>query len=303
MVSAGTSSSPSDTAATLPDLFQVVQRYFLANPCHAAVFVPILRGEASEDYNLDNLRGISYTHYARELEHIGRIFSQNFPSPRVSSPDKTCGYCKYSMEDKSHIELHGRLVNALVATQDADTIVELRFILAVIIIHSLAHAFTDGNPVPMSKDDFPFYHSLYISPRKYIAEPGFFAEEGIFGGIIGIVFKEQENGLPPKFLEADFTRIAYLFLYDRTGTAYRLDTGELAGQLKYHRFGQFKKARRIEVPRDISERTCAAFNGDHLPIARVGAGRVPEWLEAILAHGNLENIDDRFRHECVPILE
>ncbi|CAL1698044.1 unnamed protein product [Somion occarium] len=263
----------------LQNFARTIQEYFLENPSRAAIFVPILLGEAEENYNLDNLQSISSPEYAHELGAIRGFIEQNFPSLTVSSPDKTCGHCKPCMEDKSHIELHGRLMDALAATRDTETLTNLSFVLVVIIIHSLAHAFTGGNPMPMSKDGFPFYKSHYLLLNKSIAEPGFFAEEGIFGGIIGIVFKDQENGMPPKFLEADFTRIAYLFILDRTGAAYRLDTGELAEQLRRNRFGRFKNSLRVEVPRKITERTCAAFN------------------EAILQHGNLWYTDPGFHPE------
>ncbi|CAL1698059.1 unnamed protein product [Somion occarium] len=299
MSSVHVSTSRTNSDQTLDRLSQAVRGYFLANPSHAAIFVPILRGEALENYDFDNLHSISYSKYARELGDIKSFIEHNFPSPTVSPLDKTCGHCKACMVEKSNIELHGRLVAALSATRDMDTIINLRFILAVIIIHCLAHTFAVGNPMPVRIDDYPFYKCNYLFLARDIAEPGFFAEEGIFGGIIGIVFKDQENGMPPRFLEADFTKIAYLFLLDRTGAAYRLNTGELREQLKSHRFGRFTNTRHIELPRKIIERTCAAFNGDHLPIKRVGAGRAPDWLEAIIEHGDLEYTDDRFHHECV----
>ncbi|CAL1698061.1 unnamed protein product [Somion occarium] len=283
----------------LQNLARTVQEYFLETPSHTAIFVPILLGKAEENYNFNNLESISSPEYAHELGEIRRFIEQNFPSLTVSSPDKTCGHCKPCMEDKSHIELHGRLMDALATTRDIDTITNIRFILAVIVIHCLAHTFAVGNPRPMHTNDFPFYMCSNLLLDYDIAEAGFFAEEGIFGGIIGIVFKDQENGMPPEFLEADFTKIAYLFLLDRTGATYRLDPRELAEQLKRHRFGRFTNTRCIEVPRNIIERTCAAFNGDHLPIERVGAGRDPDWLEAILQHGDLEHTDDRFHHECI----
>ncbi|CAL1698060.1 unnamed protein product [Somion occarium] len=168
-------------ASTLQSLGRTVREYFLQDPSHATIFVPILLGEALEDYNFRTLLSISTSNSTQELERIKRTLEQNFPSLTVSSNDKACGYCKPCMEDRSYIELHGRIVGALTATQDVDTLVNLRFILVVIIIHSLGHAFAAGNPRPMKKEGFPFYNSHYLLLSKDIAEPGFFAEEGIFG--------------------------------------------------------------------------------------------------------------------------
>ncbi|CAL1698048.1 unnamed protein product [Somion occarium] len=287
-------------ASVLQNLGQTVREYFLQDPSHAAIFVPILLGEALEDYNFHNLLNISTSNSAQELEHIKGTIEQNFPSLRVSSNDKACGDCEPCMEDRSCIELHGRIVGALTATQDIDTLINLRFILVVIIIHSLGHVFAAGNPMPLQKDTFPFYHCNYLLLDKDIAEPGFFAEEGIFGGIIGIVFKNEENGLPGPFLESDLTKIDYLFLYDRTGAAYRLDTRELANQLNSKRFGRFEHSQRIQVPEGISERTCAAYNGDHLPIKNIGPAFNPKWLDRVLRHGDLTFSNNRFNQpSCV----
>lgn len=58
--------------------------------------------------------------------------------------------------------------------------------------------------------------------KKY-REPGFFVEEGIFGGIIGVVFQdERETGVSPRVLEADYTNIDYLFVHKADGNTYRL---------------------------------------------------------------------------------
>lgn len=53
-----------------------------------------------------------------------------------------------------------------------------------------------------------------VSCTTLFVEHGISVEEGLFGGIIGIVFQEKDDdgGAPPLFFELNFTRISYLFV-------------------------------------------------------------------------------------------
>lgn len=126
------------------------------------------------------------------------------------------------------LEIHGRLAAALVSPQSDSNVSRLRFVIIVIILHYLGHAVVNRfqgytDPLPVEIDQFPYHKCTYLRHNRDVPEPGFFVEEALFGGIIGIVFREDApREYPPRFLHSDLTRISYLFLHCRDGSTYRL---------------------------------------------------------------------------------
>jgi hypothetical protein len=57
-----------------------------------------------------------------------------------------------------------------------------------------------------------------------LPEAGYMAEQAFFGGIVGVVFRDEIEGERPLFFEIRYDRILYFFLQCADGRAYRLGT-------------------------------------------------------------------------------
>jgi len=269
-------SSPSLIKPLIP-LFHGLQKELLTQPAAFTAFLPMFRCETvSEDPDIRRQAQGSDL----EISTLLTFFRDAFPRPSVSSPGLWHSVPGISMIDPTMIEIHGRLAIALSQDQSPRNISLLRFIVVVIILHQLAHAVASRFQKAtrsMEHSVFPYYLSCRAPPVMRFPEHGFSVEEDLFGGMVGVVFENELDGLPPMFFRSDFTKIAHLFLHCRDGLTYRLDSTDLEEKMKVGRLTPFDVSvlRVIPTPKFIRDRTCAMFNGDHL-VVHESAGGDPE---------------------------
>lgn len=225
------------------------------------------------------------------VETVKSAIANEFPSLKVTSMET---YCHHGQPIKPEIHIHGRMVEAMEAETTSDqSRLLLKFMAFMIIVHHIGHASVhvayNINPATKTTPDFPYSHCYWTSNReKSILEPGFSLEEAFLGGIVGAVFKEEQDGSPPYFLDEDLAQIDYLFIHYRDGSTYRL--GMFVYQLscfdKVSAFISYVDPAMLEswlsdqsrilteidvgslekvvTPEEIEHRTCAFFAGDHL---------------------------------------
>ncbi|KAJ7680800.1 hypothetical protein DFH06DRAFT_1315540 [Mycena polygramma] len=70
-------------------------------------------------------------------------------------------------------------------------------------------------------ETYPFYGEECTSGNIYV-ESGFAAEIALFGGVIGVVIRDEK---PSKFefFDLDYTRIAYFCITPPSGVTYKID--------------------------------------------------------------------------------
>ncbi|KAK7688495.1 hypothetical protein QCA50_008033 [Cerrena zonata] len=202
------------------------------------------------------------------VEIVKSAIANEFPSHKVTSMET---YCHHGQPIKPEIYIHGRMVEAMEAetTSDQNRLL-LKFMAFMIIVHHIGHASVNVayniNPATKTTSDFPYSHCYWTSNReKSILEPGFSLEEAFLGGIVGAVFKEEQDGSPPYFLDEDLAQIDYLFIHYRDGSTYRLDPAMLESWLSDQSrilteidVGSLEK---VVTPEEIEHRTCAFFAG------------------------------------------
>ncbi|CAL1698055.1 unnamed protein product [Somion occarium] len=211
-----------------------------------------------------------------EVAMLRRYFTREFPRPRIShcTAHWDRGSPSMSHSRDNVIRLHTRVAEALchcqASNQDNPT---LRFLIVVIILHGLGHTVGCRFFSILEADEhleFPYWHSKTLITERSFPEYGFLVEEALFGGIIGIVFREEdsEDGEPPPPIHADFNAIDYLFMHCRDGLTYRLDPTDMENKLAAGDFTPFDRRclQAVTAPKWIPDRTCATLNGDHLPM-------------------------------------
>ncbi|CAL1698047.1 unnamed protein product [Somion occarium] len=265
---------------TLQPLFSGLRLALEQNPMYLSAFLPLLHPEDMPERYDPSTRGLGTFSEADMLSLLTRLRNV-FPDVAVSTLSKWC-YSKaiyYMFDLPRFFELHGRLATALSMRQTDHNRYRLRFVITVVILHFLGHAILGsverGYTQMKTSNDFPYHNCLSQSLQRMIPEPGYLVEEALFGGIIGIVFREErDDGRPPRFLQSDFTRIDYLFLHCRNGSTYELDPADLHDRITNWRLTRFDTSslRQISLPRRIRERTCAFYNGDHLAVKFPGDG-------------------------------
>jgi hypothetical protein len=233
-------SSSSPTEALIP-LFQGVRQALLAQPFALSPFLPIFHGvtiSEGSDTPKSTVQGSDL-----ELAALLTFFRDAFPRPNVSSPGLWHYVAHPPMIDLTMITIHGRLARALSQPQNLRNLCQLRFIVVVIILHQLGHAvatrFHKGT-LSIKDDAFPYHISCHAPPVIRFPEQGFSVEEALFGGIVGVVFDDELDGLPPMFFRSDFTRISHLFLHCRNGLTYRLGMQSLCLALLGHRLNWYQ---------------------------------------------------------------
>ncbi|CAL1710477.1 unnamed protein product [Somion occarium] len=248
-------------------IFNGVQESLLATPSLLSVFVPLSRDENPQSSNSAPASELDISRISSYIQHI-------FPNPSVSGMGKWCYDCNTPMKDPTTMEIHGRTVAALSEPQTDDNRALLRFIVVVQILHQLGHAichhFNDLTTVIKLLPTFPVYVSNNFTKPYSHMEHGFWIEEALFGGIVGVMFDEHLDWLPPAFLSSDFTHISFLFLWCRDGRTYKLDVKE---RLESFRFIPFDVSKLEVVPiQHINSRTCAMLLGDHFFMSNPGPG-------------------------------
>ncbi|KAK7688483.1 hypothetical protein QCA50_008021 [Cerrena zonata] len=219
------------------------------------------------------------------LEDLSKFIKTSFPAYDVSPQGSWCSYDfpLPRIEPDFSLDIHGRLVSALNSPQTVRNYSRLQFLVIVVIIHRLGHLIAtnfNGDYDGQSKTirEFPFHGCRFKhepgDKSKTVSEPGFLAEEALFGGIIGVVFKEERaNGYPPRLLQADFTLISHLVLHCRDGSTYQIPPEEIEARVDKMDLRPFDISRlQTTRARRIAERTCAFFNGDHIPVDFPGEG-------------------------------
>jgi hypothetical protein len=211
----------------LKPIFSAVRGALLTQPTALAVFLPIFRGETiPADSNSYEPRSYTAHESDGDLSTLLSFFRDEFPQPTFSSLGLWQGAPKAPMLDPTTMAIHGRLAMALSQPQSPRNVCLLRFIVVVIILHQLAHAISCRFPMTdmlcLEHNSFPYYFSGRFPPLVRFPEQGFSVEEGLFGGMVGVVFENEVDGSPPMFFQSDFTRISHLFLHCRDGSTYRL---------------------------------------------------------------------------------
>lgn len=240
------------------------------------------------------------------LDALNEHIKKYFPVHDVSSQGTWCSpdsMLPAVVERDEPLLIHGRIVAALNSPQTERNYRRLVFLVTVIIIHHLGHSIVaafnpDHHGLCEDIDDFP-YHACHFARERndrsiLIPDPGFIAEEAIFGGIIGVVFKEErEGGYPPRLLHADFSHIAHFIIRCRDNRTYQIRTSlhllieihdsrcsptlaseEIDSRVENMDLRPFdiSHLQRVRGLRRIPERTCAFFNGDHIPVEFPGEG-------------------------------
>ncbi len=158
--------------------------------------------------------------------------SSSYPDVKVCSRRYVATAFDVTNADAGTILIHGRIARAL---EDAPRSVGVAFVVVVNMVHELAHAvrayFHGGSPSQACLEDesrVPFYAEVgYEGPPggrvlSWFPEAGFSLEKKVFGGVVGVVFEGENEGVRPGFFECDYERIAYFFLITGDGGVYRL---------------------------------------------------------------------------------
>ncbi|CAL1698004.1 unnamed protein product [Somion occarium] len=270
-------------------LFQSVRNALVDNSAYLAPFLPIARGQRP----LETMKPSDAFDPTKEteIEALCSFIRNEFPNPHISSLGRWCHKATTAMPDPSILEIHGRLAAAFEQPQTQENNTYLQFIVLTIILHALGHAihnrFVGVKTNASAISEWPYHLAAEARPgvRQY-REQGFAVEEGLFGGILGVVFQNEEEvrgrqglggprGTVPKILEADWSKIDHLFIQRRDGSVYRIDPSTVEQRLRPHLnldTFDFSKLQKISPPTDISLRTFAMFNGDHLLNADPGVG-------------------------------
>jgi len=103
----------------------------------------------------------------------------------------------------------------------------LHFLITVIIVHKFAHIarsfFHETELMTIKIEDHSYTVELGNSLfTLWFPEAGFQAEQALFGGTIGVVFKDEINGEQPAFFMIKYDRISHFFLQGAHGKTYRL---------------------------------------------------------------------------------
>ncbi|THH20950.1 hypothetical protein EW146_g503 [Bondarzewia mesenterica] len=259
-------------------LFHAVQQVLIKHPTVLSAFLPIFWGEIeSEHYDPRGPHPSTISSSDSDLTTLLSFFQYSLPRPSISSAGLWQGCSEPPMKDLTTIAIHGRLAAALRLPQSDENFCLLQFIIIVIILHQLAHAVAarfQGWTLSLKSSVFPYHVSCRGLPVIQFPEHGFSVEEGLFGGIIGIIFQDEVDASPPMFFYSDFTRISYLFLHCRDGSTYRLDPIDLKARMDEGRLDPFDLSKLVAVPspKRIRDRMCAMFNGDHLKVEEPQGG-------------------------------
>lgn len=154
-----------------------------------------------------------------------------FPVIEISSPDVDAPLIASSNAEPRILTIHGRIANALTKESTSNSnpkshsSTALQFFATVVLVHELAHAtrnhFGVDTESHLVTDKPPYYidnESLRMFP-----EAGFQVEMALFGGIIGVVFQDEEVWAEPSSVaDVDFDHIDHFFLLCRDEKAYRL---------------------------------------------------------------------------------
>ena len=203
---------------------------------------------------LDNPEVLAALQILMSEEILSFNYQVSHPPPPISSSDNrlvdfirryfplydvsTLGsWCSMESEPREvdhniPLELHGRIVAALQAPQTENNYTRLKFLVMVIIVHYLGHLIAASfhgeygySSFPSKKFPYhvcPFSHDRKGKPKD-VPDPGFIAEEAIFGGTVGVVFKDERNdGYAPFLLQADFTNISHFVVQRRDGRVYQI---------------------------------------------------------------------------------
>lgn len=217
----------------LEPLFEDVRWELLRNSMACEHFLPVVSGRAKSAVNPLPDLDLSNNIISQKLRSF---ISNTFPEPRISAlkhipyPHGLVG----EYRDRFSITIHGRIAEALAmeAVQDRSDKSRdmLRFLVIVNIVHDLAHivrsVFHETHFRTVNIYDYPY--TIEIGTDQLVStfpEAGFTAEQEVFGGVIGVVFEDENDGDRPPFFEIQYDRISHFFLQCADGTTYRL--GEL----------------------------------------------------------------------------
>ncbi|KAJ7761094.1 hypothetical protein B0H16DRAFT_1884515 [Mycena metata] len=200
---------------------------------------------------------------------VWAYFRDTFPDLKIS-PERYVATSSDYTTDRDIVVHHA--ITAALARNGEDPL--LRFLVVAVVIHQIGHTLRDSFwsfsswPTPM--EQYPFY-SETCTPGSIYAESGFEAEISIFGGIIGVVFQDEQqqfdwDGTFP-FFDLDYTRIACFCLTTPNQVTYKLDDITIRSRmLSSSWLDAFdpSKLEIIETPPFFQHRLCAVLNSTHL---------------------------------------
>lgn len=192
----------------------LVRNALLSTPSSRVAFLPIIQQETI--YNSSNR---SFQPSAEvDLKSILGFIEDSFPVLQRCSPRYVATWADSSNADSKVILIHGRIADALLLASASGpqsiSALAIQFLVVVNVVHQLAHAmrtrFDCRTRSTLDSTHSPYYVDDGVS-RTY-PEAGFLVEDKLFGGVVGVVFKNETRGDRPPFFELDFTEIDYFFL-------------------------------------------------------------------------------------------
>ncbi|KAJ7665731.1 hypothetical protein B0H17DRAFT_1210851 [Mycena rosella] len=156
------------------------------------------------------------------------IFRQLRPTPSNPPSEEVSAYFQdfapslcpkdyvATLDDIFSANLVHHNINAALAKNTKEPLVQ--FLVVVAMIHDIGHHirrhFWLFDSRAKAIEEFPYFWEE-CTPGSWFSETGFDVEIALFGGIIGVVF-EDENPSDLPFFEVNYARIQ-LFLSDRSG--------------------------------------------------------------------------------------
>ncbi|KAJ7278982.1 hypothetical protein C8J57DRAFT_1305186 [Mycena rebaudengoi] len=226
------------------------------------------------------------------LEHIHTKFHRSVGWDHHSSTPPTISeYLQNDVatgdRDIQKIAVHHNINSAFFSTGGQDL---LKFLGLAIILHGLGHGFR----ALFASELLPYHaycatthanppRGIFFSERHRfsaltLSEPGFAAEIGIFGGVIGAVFEDEVDGVLPPFFDLDYRKLKFLCLsrqeesgittYGISADAIRQRIDILLGRNTTSHILPFSATDLFEISppiSDIIDRSAALLNSTHLP--------------------------------------
>ncbi|KAJ7502394.1 hypothetical protein B0H11DRAFT_2223308 [Mycena galericulata] len=201
-------------------------------------------------------------------------FKDHFPSLNVSPEN----YVATSDDDIYPLDLciHHAIYAAFLKNK-TDPL--LKFLVVVIIVHDIGHAlrgtFWTFTSEAEATEEFPYYREKTLD--GVCPEIGFAVEIALFGGILGLKFKDEVEGMFP-FFELDYSRIEYFFLTVvdvqvkdqgpvKVPITYKLGKEMIQSRMLSSRWldkFEISDKDKVQTPDFLQHRLCAVLNSRHL---------------------------------------
>ncbi|KAJ7631886.1 hypothetical protein DFH06DRAFT_695156 [Mycena polygramma] len=253
---------------------QALERFPASEP--KAIQVPTAIGSAPEYSYLPTT--MAYSPFRKlaqaQSNSVKTYLTSSFPSLDISPK----GYVATRRDPvDGRMVIHYAIDDALLDPSD-DPLV--RFLVVVVAIHNLGHslrkAFWAYPGEASAMDAYPYYHE--DCAYGIYEENGFAAEIALFGGIMGVVFKDEQDPRLDKgtfpFHKLNFRGIAYFCITPpprekstETPPTYKIDNDMIAARMNSSNWFDIfdhNKLVTINTPSFFRHRLCAVLNSTHL---------------------------------------